>query len=273
MDAREIEVDGRLLRMMKIRNPWGERAPRTWKGPWGKGSEKWTPELKLRLGVVNSSQVEMEDPMSVFWMDYNDVKEYFGAVEICRVHEDWCEQRCAVWLPSGVGPGQGVDVTCFRRTAVDLCLWQEKHIAREAAVHAKATNIDVGFAVLRRLAPGRYELTQLVKRARVDDVSGEAILEAGYVYRVVPVSYGLAQDVAPRRAVLAVHSVQPVELQRVDLEWADTASAVVLGAIKRGRKRPIQQAAEGVSCWLLQEEAPLFTHLTGLESNRLASIL
>ncbi|CAK9104988.1 unnamed protein product [Durusdinium trenchii] len=259
LDAQEIEVDGRLLRMMKIRNPWGERAPRTWKGPWGKDSDKWTPELKYRLGVVNSSNVELEDPMSVFWMDYNDVKEYFGAEEICRVHEGWCESRTQVWLPSGVGPGQGVDVTVFRRTAVDICIWQEKHIAREAALHAKATNIDVGFAVLRKLGVSegkvQYDLIEIVKRARTDDVSSEMILEGGYVYRIVPVSYGMSQEFTPRRAVVAVHSVQAVETERVSLDWSDTATAVIEGTRKRGKKRPIQQAAQGVSCWLLQEEA------------------
>eukprot|EP00438_Fugacium_kawagutii_P036778 Skav205334 [mRNA] locus=scaffold3444:444704:446074:- [translate_table: standard] len=245
--------------MMKIRNPWGERAPRTWKGPWGKDSNKWTPELKYRLGVVNSSNVEMDDPMSVFWMDYNDVKEYFGAVEICRVHEGWCESRTQIWLPSGVGPGQGVDVTVFRRTAVDVCIWQEKHIAREAALHAKATNIDVGFAVLRKICGEsgeiQYQLTEIVKRARTDDVSSEMILEGGYVYRIVPISYGMSQEFTPRRAVVAIHSVQAVETERVSLEWRDTASAVIEGARRRGRKRPIQSAASGVSGWLLQEEA------------------
>lgn len=259
MDVREIEVDGRLLRMMKIRNPWGERAPRTWKGPWGKDSDKWTPELKYRLGVVNSSNVEMEDPVSVFWMDFQDVKEYFGAVEICRVHEGWCESRSQVWLPSGVGPGQGVDVTVFRRTAVDICIWQEKHIAREAALHAKATNIDVGFAVLRKIGVSdgkvQYDLTEIVKRGRTDDVSSEMILEGGYVYRIVPVSYGMSQEFTPRRAVVAVHSVQAVETERVSLDWSDTAMAVIEGTRRRGKKRPIQQAAPGVSCWLLQEEA------------------
>ena len=246
---------------MKVRNPWGERAPRTWKGAWGKDSDKWTPELKYRLGVVNSSNVEMEDPMSVFWMDYNDVKEYFGAVEICRVHEGWSESRTQVWLPSGVGPGQGVDVTVFRRTAVDICIWQEKHIAREAALHAKATNIDVGFAVLRKGmsedGTKRYELIDAVKRARADDVSSEMILEGGYVYRIVPISYGLSQEYTPRRGVVAVHSVQAIETERVTLDWADTANAVFEGTRKRGKKRPIQQAGAGVSCWLLQEEAGL----------------
>ncbi|OLQ03665.1 hypothetical protein AK812_SmicGene13336 [Symbiodinium microadriaticum] len=176
------------------------------------------------------------DPMSVFWMQFEDVKEYFGAVEICRIHENWSSDR--------------TQVTVFRRTAVDICIWQEKHIARE-----------VGFAVFRKLGPGadgkmRYDLTEYVGRARADDVSEEMILEdreaewdpeltsgesrvllyiqallvlnagysggveewkrvgfpalnaavcaGGYVYRVVPVSFGLAQ-------------VQTIETQKVTL--------------------------------------------------------
>merc|ERR1719487_1744784 len=128
MDAKEIEVDGKILRMMKIRNPWGERAPRTWKGDWGKDSNKWTFDLQLKLGVVNRSGVKMDDDNSIFWMSFEDVKEYFSAVEVCRVHQDWHEVRQKCWLPSGVGPGDAFDLTVFRRTQVDIVVWQEKNI-------------------------------------------------------------------------------------------------------------------------------------------------
>ena len=61
MDLREITVDGELVRMVKVRNPWGERAPQAWKGDWGPESPKWTFDLKLQLGVVNKSGVKMQD--------------------------------------------------------------------------------------------------------------------------------------------------------------------------------------------------------------------
>merc|ERR1719253_75874 len=99
MDAREVQVDGKLVRLIKLRNPWGERAPRTWKGDWGKDSDKWTPALQLQLGVVNRSGVKMEDDMGIFWMSFEDFCQYFSAVEVCRVHQDWHEIRQKAWLP------------------------------------------------------------------------------------------------------------------------------------------------------------------------------
>ena len=50
--------------MLQIRNPWGERAERTWNGDWGKNSPLWTYELKRELGVVNASGINMHDDMS-----------------------------------------------------------------------------------------------------------------------------------------------------------------------------------------------------------------
>jgi len=262
LDAREIQVGGKLQRLVKIRNPWGERAPRTWKGAWGKGSDKWTNELKLQLGVINSSNVEMEDPMSVFWMAFEDVKEYFGAVEVCRVHENWHESRTQVWLPCGIGPGEGIDVTVFRKTQVDIVIWQERHIAREAALGAKGTNIDVGFAVLRKRGPGTdgreaFDFVEYVRRSRADDVNEEMILEGGYVYRIVPVSYGLSEEYSARKGIVAIHSVQAIEATKVALDWRDTACAVFQSCKAKGKRRPVQGAGPGVTTWMIQDEAGL----------------
>ncbi|CAE7762659.1 NMRAL1, partial [Symbiodinium sp. CCMP2456] len=102
-----------------------------------------------------------------------------------------------------------------------------------------------------------YDLTEYVGRARADDVSEEMILEGGYVYRVVPVSFGLAQEVSPRKAVVAVHSVQTIETQKVTLDWSDTAAAVFEGARRKGKKRQFPNLANGVSAFVLQEEAGL----------------
>jgi calpain-15 len=244
LDAREVQVDGKLVRLLKIRNPWGEKSPRTWKGDWGKDSSTWTFELQLELGVVNRSGVKMDEDMGIFWMAFEDVKEYFSQVEVCRVHQHWKEIRCRGWLPSALGPGEAFDLTVFRRTQVDIVVWQEKHITREAALGARSTNVDLGLAVLRKRgidANGQveYELVEYIERSNFDDSSAEMILEGGFVYRLVPISYGLLQEVSPRRCVLAVHSVQVVELQKSQSSWHEIASGAFEGCRKRGRKRPV----------------------------------
>jgi len=254
------EVDGKMVRLMKIRNPWGERAPRTWKGAWGKDSPKWTFELKRRLGVVNNANIAMEDEMSVFWMAYEDVKNYFAAIEVCRVHPDRYEQRLPGWLPSGVGPGESFDMTVFRKTQVDVVIWQERHIAREGALGAKSTNIDVGFAILRRrgtLGDGLpdYELVEYAHRTRSDDVSLEMILDGGYVYRIVPLSFGMIQEVTPRRGVLVVHSVEQVEVRKSVSTWHDIACAMYEGCRLRGKRRPVENGGVGLSSFIHYEDS------------------
>lgn len=244
MDAREVEVNGKLQRFMKIRNPWGERAPRTWKGDWGKDSKLWTFDLQLKLGVVNRSGVKMDDENSIFWMTFEDVKEYFSAVEVCRIHSDWHEVRQRCWLPSGVGPGEAFDLTVFRRTQVDIVAWQEKNIRRESAMGARSANVDVGLAVLRQRGIAsdgepEYELIEYIQRTTDDDCSAEMILEGGFVYRLVPISFGLMQEMAPRRCVIAVHSVQKVELQKVPSSWRDVACGAFEGCRKIGKRKPV----------------------------------
>lgn len=259
MDLKDAVVNGERIRFMKIRNPWGERAPRTWKGAWGKDSDKWTHDLKLELGVINSSGVTMDDPMSIFWMDFKDVKEYFPAVEVCRIHANWKEVRRKAWLPSGAGPGEAFDLTVFRKTRLDIAVWQEKHSSREGALGARSTNIDVGLAVMRRRvgtasqgAQVDFELVDYLQRECSDDVSGEMILEGGYVYRLVPLSFGLLQEQEGRCAVVAVHSVYSVELELVTSSWGDIARACFEGVRKRGRRWP-DRSQQGISYWLLHE--------------------
>jgi len=42
----EVDEDGKKVRLVQIRNPWGERASNgigEWNGPWSDGSKEWTP--------------------------------------------------------------------------------------------------------------------------------------------------------------------------------------------------------------------------------------
>lgn len=63
MEAREVNG----LRLLKIRNPWGERE---WTGPWSDGSKEWNGEMLELLGHT------MQDD-GVFWILYKDwLKRY-----------------------------------------------------------------------------------------------------------------------------------------------------------------------------------------------------
>lgn len=199
----------------------------------------------------------MDDPMSIFWMQFEDVKEYFPSVEICRVHDGWHEVREAAWLPSAAGPGQAFDLVVSEKTNIDISLWQERHVLREGALGARCTNVDCGIAIMRSRGLGpdgfaQYDLVDYSVRCFDDCASTEVILEGGFVYRVVPVCLGLIRELEPRKALLAVQSVRPVELRRVESTWREVAAAVC-GGVKRRGKRWAHQHQHGLAYWHLFE--------------------
>lgn len=257
LDVREALVNGKLERLMQIRNPWGENAPRTWQGDFGKNWKGWTTQLKQELGVTNKANVEMYDRMSIFWMRLEDVKEHFAALEVCRVHPKWYDQRATAWLPCGVGAGECFELTVFEKTQVDLALWQEKHITRESAIGGKSTNVDIGVSVLRAKGVNpdgtvEYQCVHYIKRTVQDHTSAEMILDGGYTYKVVPLCFNQTEAYSPRKAVLVAHTSRPCRLSKVSSTWRDVACAVVEGARKFGR-RSAQQHYPGVFSYFIQE--------------------
>ena len=60
--AEVFDKEGKLTRILKVRNPWGSFE---WKGDWGDNSDKWTEESKLQVGFVN-----IDD--GCFWISLDD---------------------------------------------------------------------------------------------------------------------------------------------------------------------------------------------------------
>uniref|UniRef100_A0A673HU81 Calpain-2 catalytic subunit-like n=1 Tax=Sinocyclocheilus rhinocerous TaxID=307959 RepID=A0A673HU81_9TELE len=78
--AEEVHSYGRLVQLVRIRNPWGQVE---WTGPWSDNSKEWNsvqPEEKAKL--VHSA----ED--GEFWMAYSDFIQQFSKLEICNLTPD-----------------------------------------------------------------------------------------------------------------------------------------------------------------------------------------
>ncbi|XP_054654898.1 calpain-8 isoform X2 [Dunckerocampus dactyliophorus] len=78
--AEEVHFRGRLVQLVRIRNPWGQVE---WIGPWSDGSSEWkyvSGEDKSKLNHV------AED--GEFWMSYLDFIRQFSKVEICNLTPD-----------------------------------------------------------------------------------------------------------------------------------------------------------------------------------------
>uniref|UniRef100_A0A672TCM7 Calpain 2 n=1 Tax=Sinocyclocheilus grahami TaxID=75366 RepID=A0A672TCM7_SINGR len=78
--AEEVNSHGRLVQLVRIRNPWGQVE---WAGPWSDNSKEWSsvqPEEKAKLVHL------AED--GEFWMAYSDFIQHFSKLEICNLTPD-----------------------------------------------------------------------------------------------------------------------------------------------------------------------------------------
>ncbi|XP_026053913.1 calpain-2 catalytic subunit-like [Carassius auratus] len=74
--AKEVHSNGRLVQLVRIRNPWGQVE---WTGPWSDNSKEWNsvqPEEKAKL-VYSAEDGE-------FWMAFSDFIQHFSVLEICN---------------------------------------------------------------------------------------------------------------------------------------------------------------------------------------------
>ncbi|KAI1866996.1 hypothetical protein JX265_007572 [Neoarthrinium moseri] len=85
LEAREeVDEDGNKVRLVKIRNPWGERAWNgvgEWNGPWSDGSREWTPYWLKKIGHTFGDD-------GIFWMSYKDMLETFMFLHRTRLFDE-----------------------------------------------------------------------------------------------------------------------------------------------------------------------------------------
>lgn len=74
------------LRLLKIRNPWGNGVE--WTGRWSDNDSHWSEHPDVAKGC----NFEKADD-GTFWMDWDDAKEYFDGGGVCFTKFDWFDYR------------------------------------------------------------------------------------------------------------------------------------------------------------------------------------
>ncbi|KAF6833625.1 calpain family cysteine protease [Colletotrichum musicola] len=80
----EVDEDGKRVRLVQIRNPWGERSDSgvgEWNGPWSDGSKEWTPYWLKKIGHTFGDD-------GVFWMSYEDMLSTFMYIHRTRLFDE-----------------------------------------------------------------------------------------------------------------------------------------------------------------------------------------
>ncbi|KAI4891005.1 hypothetical protein NFI96_023014 [Prochilodus magdalenae] len=75
--AEEVHVNGCLVQLVRLRNPWGHKE---WDGPWSDSSKEWDTVLPQEKAKLNYNANDGE-----FWMAYSDYKAQYSVVEICNL--------------------------------------------------------------------------------------------------------------------------------------------------------------------------------------------
>ena len=78
-ESESIEDKSTLIRLVKLRNPWGRGE---WKGEWSDQDERWTPELLEELGVTGTDD-------GIFFMAVDAFLEYFNDFQVCKYYDDY----------------------------------------------------------------------------------------------------------------------------------------------------------------------------------------
>eukprot|EP01062_Namystynia_karyoxenos_P063439 TRINITY_DN5624_c0_g1_i1.p1 TRINITY_DN5624_c0_g1~~TRINITY_DN5624_c0_g1_i1.p1 ORF type:complete len:795 (+),score=299.89 TRINITY_DN5624_c0_g1_i1:63-2387(+) len=112
-----------VLRLCKIRNPWGNDVE--WSGAWSDGDERW----EQHPAVKKACQFEACDD-GIFWMEWTDVQRRFSEAVICYAQPTWNEVRLRCSFSYGT-PSSCVEVRLDRETEFWVTVSQHDHRAPE----------------------------------------------------------------------------------------------------------------------------------------------
>jgi|TARA_B110000008_G_C16977192_1_gene566353 hypothetical protein len=79
LHGKKPAVETEMLRLLKIRNPWGKKE---WRGEFSSTSASWTKRLGDELSRTRANDGE-------FWISYNDFLVHFSSVDVCKSPKGW----------------------------------------------------------------------------------------------------------------------------------------------------------------------------------------
>lgn len=121
LDVREVEVDGVINRLLRIKNPWGKENNMEWSGDWGDADVKWTIEMKKKYNDAAAqipSKLDKEELIhkfgkndNIFIMNIEDYIRFFNTLMTVRDFPDeWSGIRYFTsWNPSYGLPPKSVN--------------------------------------------------------------------------------------------------------------------------------------------------------------------
>ncbi|XP_063048098.1 calpain-2 catalytic subunit-like, partial [Engraulis encrasicolus] len=132
--AEVVQVDGKDVELIRIRNPWGKIE---WNGAWSDRSKEWST-----ISDEDRAKLKHASEDGEFWMSYSDFKQYFSRLDICNLTPDeldtdekchWNNDQChGVWKEGSTAGGCCNYPTYYTNPQFKVCLTEEDDDPLEA---------------------------------------------------------------------------------------------------------------------------------------------
>lgn len=109
--AKEIRINERNIKMIKLRNPWGYRE---WNGPWSDNSPLWTEDAIFAIQDFESKTD------GVFWMEFSDFLKFFIVTESCKFSSPQCVKHISISQNHADLPNV-FEMHVFKNSIIDIC--------------------------------------------------------------------------------------------------------------------------------------------------------
>lgn len=148
-------TNGKTLRMLRIRNPWGRGE---WKGAFSGKSEMWTAKLRKVLKNVTSSND------GTFWIEYDDFLAHYahGTIDVCMAHPNWHSSNVNLRVPQSSWVANGfVEVKAMVNTWTYISIAQP---TKRGKADGRYYYSPISFLLVRKTS-GNASAVKVVKLA------------------------------------------------------------------------------------------------------------
>lgn len=110
ISAEEANIKGNIVRLLRIRNPWGFRE---WNGKWSDNSKEWDDEAKKAFRTYENKND------GTFFISIDDYKSYFSETQICKIKSPACTKSILIQKSRFEKPNM-YELQLNRESAIDI---------------------------------------------------------------------------------------------------------------------------------------------------------
>jgi hypothetical protein len=149
--AKKFDEHG--IRLLKIRNPWGNGVE--WTGDWSDSDARWTDHPDVAQACKHEVAAD-----GTFWMTFEDALKYFDGGGVCFLKNNWFDYRAKGAFVAGF-PNLALEVTVTKPVKA-FCIFAQKDKRGLPSTDPDSKYAAVMLSVVRSAAAARSDQQQKI---------------------------------------------------------------------------------------------------------------